>query len=185
LLFVLAMVGGDRARRGARIDPNSGSWTAAAFAVILFSLVIRKADLLFPQGLRPGFWTSFEQSYSWLFTKTNLGPLRLLHFAALTRLISRFLPRDDSAWQHPLAVPLGACGRHSLTVYCVGTVLAYSCGYLIEQFGAATWTVTAIALDACVMQFLIALWLDRRVQQAPPRLATLSASGAVEPAQST
>jgi hypothetical protein len=186
-LFVLGMACGERANRGMRIAPASVWFTAAAIGVILFGLSVRKADLFLPHGFgrQTAPWSWFDGSYAWLLGRTRLGPLRLLHFAALAHLVTRILPRDDSVWRHPAAAPLVACGRHSLPVYCSGTVLAYACGYLIERFGGATWIVAAIALDACLVQFLVAMWLDRRVPSASPRLVTPSPSGAAEAAKSS
>jgi hypothetical protein len=56
-------------------------------------------------------------------SKTNLAPLRLLHFLALAFFVAGSPPK--AAWlDHPLGRELRRIGRHPLEVFCLGVILA-------------------------------------------------------------
>lgn len=62
---------------------------------------------------------------TWLYpiSKTDLDPLRLLHFLALALCVSQWV--RPGAWlQRSLPVALRLMGRHSLEVFCFGVLLA-------------------------------------------------------------
>jgi Uncharacterized protein conserved in bacteria len=61
----------------------------------------------------------------WLYPidKTNLDPLRLIHFLALAYVAASLLPDGD--WlRSPLPRHLRRLGRHSLEIFCLGVILA-------------------------------------------------------------
>jgi len=107
-----------------RVPPWMMSRTALVVAVsyLLFSLVIalswhiKPLDALVPQALA---------KLHYPLDKSNLDPLRLLHFLALTVLAARFAPRN---WRW-LLTPVGRgairCGQNSLPIYCLGVLLAF------------------------------------------------------------
>jgi len=93
----------------------------AAVLYLVFSLIIalsrsiKPLEALVPQAL-------LELLYP--MDKSNLDPLRLLHFLALAVLVLWFVPRD---WRGlTTAVMRGAilCGRNSLPIYCIGVLLS-------------------------------------------------------------
>ncbi|MGQ9369711.1 OpgC domain-containing protein [Azospirillum sp. ST 5-10] len=56
-------------------------------------------------------------------SKTDLDPLRLLHFLALALCAAALVPQGT--WlDHPLAAEVRRIGRHSLEIFCLGVVLA-------------------------------------------------------------
>jgi hypothetical protein len=107
---------------GKRFRPWVTSRTALVAAVLylVFSLIIalsssiKPLEALVPQALLTLLYPM---------DKSNLAPLRLLHFLALAVLVVWFVPRD---WRWlTRAVMRGAilCGQNSLPIYCLGVLL--------------------------------------------------------------
>src|ERR1700730_10413486 len=63
---------------------------------------------------------------AWLFDtfnpndKANLAPYRLLHFMALTFIVTRFVPKDWPGLQWSMLQPIIKCGEQALAVFCAG-----------------------------------------------------------------
>lgn len=107
---------------GKRFRPWVTSRTALVPAVLylVFSLIIalswsiKPLEALVPQPLLTLLYPM---------DKSNLAPLRLLHFLALAVLVVWFVPRD---WRGLTTVVMrGAilCGQNSLPIYCLGVLL--------------------------------------------------------------
>jgi hypothetical protein len=107
---------------GKRFRPWVTSRTVLVPAVLylVFSLIIalswsiKPLEALVPQALLTLFYPM---------DKSNLDPLRLLHFLALAVLAAWFVPRN---WRGlTTAVMRGAirCGQNSLPIYCLGVLL--------------------------------------------------------------
>lgn len=56
--------------------------------------------------------------------KVNLSLLRLLHFGALALLAVRLLPESTGFLRSRAAHMIMLCGRHSLAIFCLGSILA-------------------------------------------------------------
>jgi len=56
--------------------------------------------------------------------KSNLDPLRLLHFFALAILAVWLVPRDWRGLPTPVMRGAIRCGENSLSIYCLGVLLA-------------------------------------------------------------
>ncbi len=161
-LLVLGMVCGQRGRDGRKILPRHSMGVFLAALMVLFGVLAMKGALrLFepalPLHLRKlcDFWMPI------LLSKTEQAPFRLLHFLALAYLVSLILPKNDSTWRLRLVAPFVVCGRHSLSVYCVGTLLAYLSAIFVRWVAAVPFIVLIVGLDACLLQFAFAAWLDR------------------------
>jgi len=107
-----------------RVPPWMMSRTALVVAVsyLLFSLVIalswhiKPLDALVPQALA---------KLHHPLDKSNLDPLRLLHFLALAVLAARFAPRNWRWLMTPVGRGAIRCGQNSLPIYCLGVLLAF------------------------------------------------------------
>ena len=107
------------------VRPWVTSRTARALAVLylLFSLVIvlsphiKPLDALIPQALSQLIYP---------LDKSNLDPLRLLHFLAIAVLAAWLVPRDWSWLKTPVMRGAICCGQNSLPIYCVGVLLAFA-----------------------------------------------------------
>jgi hypothetical protein len=101
------------------------SRTALALAVLylLLSLVvalswrIKPLEALIPQAL-------LQLLYP--LDKSNLDPLRLLHFLAIAVLATWFVPRDWRGLMTPVMRGAIRCGQNSLPIYCLGVLLAFA-----------------------------------------------------------
>ena len=101
------------------------SRTALGLAVVylVFSLVvalscrIKPLEALIPQTLTKLLFP---------LDKSNLDPLRLLHFLALAVLAAWFVPRDWRGLTTPVMRCAICCGENSLPIYCLGVLLAFA-----------------------------------------------------------
>ncbi|WP_065750210.1 OpgC domain-containing protein [Bradyrhizobium paxllaeri] len=108
-----------------RVGPWVMSRTARALAVLylLLSLVIvlsshiRPLEALIPQAL---------SQLRYPLDKSNLDPLRLLHFLAIAVLAAWLMPRDWRGLETPLMRGAIRCGQNSLPIFCVGVLLAFA-----------------------------------------------------------
>ncbi len=111
-----------------RVRPWLASRTVLGIAVLylLFSLVvalscrIKPLEALIPQAL----------SKLHPLDKSNLDPLRLLHFLALAVLAAWFVPRNWRGLTTPVMRGAICCGQNSLPIYCLGVLLAFA-GHLV------------------------------------------------------
>jgi len=108
----------------------------------------------------------------WLYPidKTNLAPLRLLHFLALAYCTAKLLPAGT--WLNNWAAQqLCRMGRYSLEVFCLGVLLApladlansLAREHILAQLGSA--------IGGVVLMMLLGAWLDlnKRLSQQPQR----------------
>lgn len=122
---------------------------ASAFLVWTWQDGIRH-DAIVPTGLA-----------QWLYPidKTNLDPLRLIHFLAVAVIVRHLLPQGAWLMQAPFR-HVRRLGRHSLEIYCLGVVCApladiastLAGGSAIAQIGSGVFGVisfygVALALD--------------------------------------
>ncbi|MBR1124330.1 OpgC domain-containing protein [Bradyrhizobium lablabi] len=122
LLVVLGawwMIEGERIRplaasRGIRI---------ASLLYLFFSLVIALSwqvtwlETMIPHALANQFGT---------LDKSNLAPLRLLHFLAIAVLASWLVPSDWRGFTTPVVRGAIRCGQHSLPIFCLGVLLTFA-----------------------------------------------------------
>lgn len=101
-------------------------------------------------------------------SKTNLSPLRLLHFLALVYVVAKLVPHSDwlDRW-----LPRQVCrmGRYSLEVFCLGVILA-PLADMFNALGGDTWPVKIFSAVLGVgLMAVLALWLDwnKRLGLAP------------------
>jgi hypothetical protein len=102
---------------GEKYRPWVTSRMALVFAVLYlaFSLVIALSWSITPPSL-----TNLLSPLD----KSNLSPLRLLHFVALAIVALRFVPQDWRGLSTPVMRCARCCGENSLPIYCLGVLLA-------------------------------------------------------------
>jgi len=94
-----------------------------AVLYLLFSLVIalswriKPLEALIPQALA----TLFHPM-----DKSNLDPLRLLHFLAIAVWAARLVPRNWRGLATPAMRGAIRCGQNSLPIYCLGVLLTFA-----------------------------------------------------------
>jgi hypothetical protein len=106
-------------------------------------------------------------------SKTDLSPVRLLHFLALAYVTAKLLP--GHAWtQNWLAQQTCRMGRYSLEVFCLGVLLAPLADMINAITGDAFAMQIFTALVGAGVMALLGAWLDlnkRLTQPAPPATA--------------
>ena len=98
----------------------------AASAVIKLSWTVHDASGTVPAILIEKLWP---------IDKSNLAPLRLVHFLALAVVMVRFVPADSRFLSWRLTQPINRCGQHSLQTFCLGIVLS-----VLGHFILAEWS---------------------------------------------
>jgi hypothetical protein len=108
-----------------RVRPWVTSRTTLVVAILylLFSLVIvlswriKPLEALIPQALAKLLYP---------LDKSNLDPLRLLHFLAIAVLAAWLVPRNWRGLTTPVMRGAIRCGQNSLPIYCLGVLLTFA-----------------------------------------------------------
>jgi hypothetical protein len=110
-------------------DKRPRPWVTArttlvlAILYLLFSLVIalswriKPLEALIPQALAKPLYP---------LDKSNLDPLRLLHFLAIAVLAAWLVPRNWRGLTTPVMRGAIRCGQNSLPIYCLGVLLTFA-----------------------------------------------------------
>ena len=110
---------------GKRAEPWVRSRPALVLAVLylLFSLMIALSWHIKPlEGLIPQALAQLHDTLD----KSNLAPLRLLHFLAIAVLAGWLIPHDWRMLKTPVMRGAIRCGQNSLPIYCLGVLLAFA-----------------------------------------------------------
>jgi OpgC protein len=67
--------------------------------------------------------------------KSNLDPLRLLHFLSLAIIVARVTPPDWHGLMKPWMTAMIRCGENSLAIYCFGVLLSHGSRHPRQVFG--------------------------------------------------
>jgi len=117
--------------------PAAPLWLVGlALMILLGSAVIRLSWTIH------GFWETVPAiliAQLWPIDKTDLAPIRLVHFLALA-VVVRFVSADARFLRSRLAQPIVRCGQQSLQVFCLGILLS-ALGYFL----LAEWSDSFIA----------------------------------------
>jgi hypothetical protein len=85
--------------------------------------------------------------------KSDLDPLRLLHFLAIAVLVAKFVPRDWTGLKTPILNGAVRCGENSLEIYCAGVLLSLAGDALLK---VSPGVPTQVAVSAVGVAILIA-----------------------------
>jgi len=100
---------------------TSRPMVVVAMAYLVFGLVValswsfKPLEALIPQAMATLIYP---------IDKSDLDPLRLLHFLAIAILVARFVPSDWRGLTTPVLRGAVRCGENSLEIYCLGVLLA-------------------------------------------------------------
>jgi len=97
--------------------------------------------------------------------KTNLGPLRWLHFIALAILIRAGLQAQPKLLLHWAAQGFITMGRQSLPIFVTGLVLSFLGGMVLDQYGHAFQVLTLVNIGGMVLLMTLAYfisWFDTK-----------------------
>ncbi|BCJ91055.1 membrane protein [Terrihabitans soli] len=106
-------------------------------------------------GFYPSWNPHWIPRFIWDFDKTNLFLPRLLHVLALT-YVAAHLPVERWLRDNELMRPFVVLGRHSLAVFCLGTVFAIAAQMVRAQFGGSPGLDTILITSGILSQLVLA-----------------------------
>jgi hypothetical protein len=114
--------------------------------------------------------------------KTNLDPLRFLHFVALTLIIARLVHRNWAGLQRPMLRPAILCGQHSLEVFCFGIFLAFAGHFVLVEISSRAWMQVVVSFAGIALMTALAYLLTwyQRLDERMAEVARRSARGHAE-----
>ncbi|MBK1838024.1 OpgC domain-containing protein [Azospirillum sp. YIM B02556] len=149
----------------------------AAGAVLLASLFLTLSWKFAPlHALIPVSLTEILYPIS----KTDLDPLRLLHFFALVYLVLWLVPAGASWLRGSLAAPVLACGRQSLHVFCLGVLLSFAGQTVLVHVSgslSAQFLVTVLGIAAMVLMARFLNWYQSAERSRRHRVAATTKMG--------
>lgn len=99
--------------------------------------------------------------------KSNLDPLRLIHFLALLIVLLHFLPPDASWLSSKWLRPLILCGQRSLPVFCFGVLLSFGAHWILVQVSGGV--VAQMVVSTLGIALLVGIaWLATWYRSLPP-----------------
>jgi hypothetical protein len=144
---------------GERVRPWVTSRTALGLAVLylIVSLVIALSWRIKPlEGLIPQALSNLLYPLD----KSNLDPLRLLHFLAIAVLAASFVPRSWRGLMTPVMRGAIRCGQNSLPIYCLGVLLAFASHTALYDISDGLAMQIALSLGGIVAMIATATLLN-------------------------
>ena len=99
--------------------------------------------------------------------KTNLDPLRVIHFLAMAVVAVRYIPRNWGPLTSNVARPLVLCGQHSLPIFVFGTFLSFAAHIILVEISntvAVQILVSVVGITLLVAAAWVMTWYRRRVE---------------------
>ena len=126
-----------------------------AVLYLLFSLVIALSWRIGPlEALIPPALANHSLD------KSNLPPLRLLHFLAIAVVAAWFVPRNWRGLASPVMRAAIRCGQNSLPIYCLGVLLTFSSHLALLEISAGLAMQIGVSLAGIAAMIAIATLLN-------------------------
>ena len=142
---------------GKSVQPLVTSRTTLMLAVLylVFSLVIVLSWRIGPlEALVPPALAKHPLD------KSNLPPLRLLHFLAIAVVAAWFVPRNWRGLATPVMRGAIRCGQNSLPIYCLGVLLTFASHLALLEFSAGPAMQIGVSLAGIAAMIAIATLLN-------------------------
>ncbi len=169
LLFVFAAWCGVGAVQQVAWLLRSRAVLALAIAYLLFALIMTLAGRLpWLHAVIPG---AIDRAVNPV-DKTNLAPLRFLHFVALALVTVHFVHRDWAGLDRPVFRPAILSGQHSLEVFCFGIFLSFAGHFVLMEISNRAWMQVVVSFAGIALMTALAYlltWyqrLDKRMAEA-------------------
>ena len=148
-----------------------------AIAYLAFALAMTMA------GRFPEFGKVFP---AWLFDafnpndRVNLAPYRVLHLAAATLVVTRFVPKDWHGLEWRIFRPLIKCGQQSLAVFCLGVFLSFAGHFALQLSSGSLLAQVLVSASGVAIMTLAAYYVSWSKRQDDPseirhRMASIDA----------
>jgi hypothetical protein len=151
---------------GKRVQPWVMSRTTLMLAVLylLFSLVIALSWRIGPlEALIPQVLAKHPLD------KSNLPPLRLLHFLAIAVVAAWFVPRNWRGLATPVMRGAIRCGQNSLPIYCLGVLLTFASHLALLEISTGLAMQIGVSLAGIAAMIAIATLLNSISTKPRPR----------------
>ena len=131
--------------------------------VVALSWSIKPLDAAIPQALAKLIYP---------IDKSDLDPLRLLHFLAIAILVANFVAREWEGLTTPLLRGAIRCGENSLEIYCVGVLLSLAAHVWLVKISGGQAMQIAVSVGGVMGLVAIATLLTRMKieSRSQPRL---------------
>ncbi|MGJ4941619.1 OpgC family protein [Bradyrhizobium sp. HKCCYLS1011] len=141
---------------GEKIRP----WVAWRPVLVLAVLYLALALILaLSWDIKPPVPRSLASGFSPL-DKSNLGPLRLLHFLALAIVACRLIPRDWRGLSTAVMRCARRCGENSLPIYCLGVLLALAGHLTLVEISDRLAMQIGLSLTGILVMIVVATLLN-------------------------
>ncbi len=141
-----------------RVRPWVTSRTVLGLAVLylVFSLIIALSWRIKPlEALIPQALPTLHP-----LDKSNLDPLRLLHFLALAVLAAWFVPRNWRGLTTPVMRGAICCGQNSLPIYCLGVLLTFASHLALLDISDGLTMQIALSVGGVLVMIVAATLLN-------------------------
>ncbi|MBR0757619.1 OpgC domain-containing protein [Bradyrhizobium jicamae] len=119
--------------------------------VIALSWNIKPLEALVPQTLLTLLYPM---------DKSNLAPLRLLHFLALAAVVAWLVPRDWRGLTTTVMRGTILCGQNSLPIYCLGVLLSFAGQLALLDISDGLMMQVALSMTGVLVMIVAAVLLD-------------------------
>jgi hypothetical protein len=160
VLIVAGVVAGQAAVSRGAVRLNRSLITGAC--LILIAGLLTSHGLNGPPLSSQSDWIKQAVLHSPVFSKTNLGVGRIVHFVAVVIVAAAIVQRWPRLAVSRWAQPFVWSGRHSLLLFCLGVVLAYLSAMASAFLPSHPIALLFLAADAALIQFAAAWSLERR-----------------------
>ncbi|MDF2997345.1 MAG: OpgC protein [Xanthobacteraceae bacterium] len=93
-------------------------------------------------------------------SKTDLAPVRLVHFLALAIVVVRLVPENLAMLRAPLLRPMILCGQHSLEVFCFGVFLSFAAHFVLNEIVGTVYMQLALSLAGITLMVALSVLLS-------------------------
>ena len=140
---------------------TSGPVVALAALYLLFALFItmgwniKPLEALVPAGVVKAIYP---------IDKSDLDPLRLVHFLAIAVLVARFVPSNWRGLSRPLLRGAIRCGENSLEIYCLSVMLSLLAHLLLIEISGgvpAQIAVSVIGVAVLIAFATLSTWIGK------------------------
>jgi hypothetical protein len=135
-------------------------YLAFSFAVVL-SWQIKALEGFLPEALSKLIYP---------IDKSDLSPLRLLHFLSLAVIVSRLTPPDWRGLMKPWMTAIIRCGENSLAMYCLGVLLSFLGHVILVKVAGGIAMQVAVSLAGIAIMIAAATlmtWTSRLDRPGP------------------
>lgn len=97
-------------------------------------------------------------------SKPDLSPWRFLHVLALAYFVAAVVPSNAAWLKRPWANAVSTCGKHSLEIFSLGTLLSFFGWIALTELGSNHLTVLAVNVVGIAIMGMTAWQMSRRAQ---------------------